>query len=293
MMELKEFLHRRKIHVALLQESKLKETSKSPTIPGYTTLRVDRPNGGGGGGLLALVSKDIPFTHTTAALRAALPVDEVRELLSLTIRIGSRDIELVNLYIPPSSSCPRGYEPDLSHLGRASRGLVVGDFNAHDPSWFFDQVGDVRGSRLLDQLERLVTLNDPSLPTRLPFNPDDSQTSPDVTFCDPGLASEVRWEVTRDLSSDHLPIVLDVQLSSPIQPRPPRPLLNFRKANWPAFTSAVEENLANFDPLAHQSIDAAARELTGAILQASRRHVPAGFVRRYVPCLSQKIKVLL
>ena len=46
--ELKELLARLGIHVALLQESKLRPHSKTPSFPGYTTLRVDRPSGDGG-----------------------------------------------------------------------------------------------------------------------------------------------------------------------------------------------------------------------------------------------------
>ena len=292
-MELKEFLIRRGIHVALLQESKLLETSKTPIFPGYTTLRVDRPNGVGGGGLLALVSKDIPFTHTTAETRAAMPVDAVRELLTLRLRVSGEDLSLANIYIPPASSCPRGYVADLSHLARVSRGLVVGDFNAHDPSWLFTQAGDPWGSQLLDQFERLVILNDPSSPTRLPFALDTAPTSPDISFVSPGLASQVRWGVTSELSSDHLPIVLDVQLSSAIQPRPPRALLNLRRADWPAFSAAVEEDLAGFDPSQFPSLEAAADHLTTVILSAGRRHIPAGFIRRYVPCFSREVKDLL
>ena len=56
-MELKEFLRTRDIHVALIQETKLREDSRTPIFPGYTSIRLDRPRGGAGGGLLALVGK--------------------------------------------------------------------------------------------------------------------------------------------------------------------------------------------------------------------------------------------
>ena len=131
-MELKDFLQRRNIHVALIQETKLRPTSKTPSFPGFTALRVDRPGDGGGGGLLALVSRALPFTHTTAASLASLPVDGVRELLSLTLRVDNSDLRLTNVYIPPSSSCPPGYSPDLSALSSFPQHLLLGDFNAHD-----------------------------------------------------------------------------------------------------------------------------------------------------------------
>ena len=48
-MEFKELLARLGIHVALLQETKLRPLSKTPSFPGYTPIRVDRPSGDGGG----------------------------------------------------------------------------------------------------------------------------------------------------------------------------------------------------------------------------------------------------
>ena len=48
-MELKALMERLDVHAVILQESKLRPSSKSPIFPNYTTVRVDRPNGDGGG----------------------------------------------------------------------------------------------------------------------------------------------------------------------------------------------------------------------------------------------------
>ena len=93
-MELRALLHEQHIHIATIQESKLTTTSNTPSFPGYTTLRHDRPTRGGGG-LLTLIHKDIPFTNTTAETHARM-----RELQSTRIQIHKHHY---NIYIPPQT----------------------------------------------------------------------------------------------------------------------------------------------------------------------------------------------
>ena len=112
-------------------------------FPGYATLRKDRVRGGSG--LLTLVSKSIPFTHTTARTLASLQVDNTRELQSLTLRVGKTDLQLCNVYLPPYSSCSLRYVHDLSLLESLQNTLILGDFNAHDSAWFSAHAEDTRG----------------------------------------------------------------------------------------------------------------------------------------------------
>ena len=86
--ELLDFLVRNKVYVALIQESKLRAKTPTPTFSGYSTLRLDRPGDVGGGGLLALISRQISYTHTTRAIVSSLPPDNVREIQTLSILIG-------------------------------------------------------------------------------------------------------------------------------------------------------------------------------------------------------------
>ena len=71
--DLKEDLHRRSIYVALMYESKLEETSKTPHFNGFMNLRQNRA--GSQKGLLTLISKFIPSTHTTYRTLTSMPVD--------------------------------------------------------------------------------------------------------------------------------------------------------------------------------------------------------------------------
>ena len=108
-----------------------------------------------GGGLLALVSKQISYTHSTRATMSSLPADVAREVQTLTIKEGEgTKYRLGNVFIPPSSACPTvpllclwGYEVSLQ-----------------------DGPPDPPGGRL----EVMTVLNKDSF-TRLPFNQDSTQ----------------------------------------------------------------------------------------------------------------------
>ena len=213
--------------------------------------------------------------------------------MSLTLRVNGKDFHLANVYIPPEGSCPRGYTPgDLSGLN-ANRTLVLGDFNAHDRTWYYNQAEDRRGSHLLEQFEEMVILNDPYSPTRRPRRVDERATAPDITFCSQDISPLVQWKVVPDLSSDHNPILIDIAILSPIPKKPTRTFLNYRKANWDGFTTQTEEALASFNPAGFESLDVAVRRFNEIILAASKGHIPAGFVRKYVPLYSREVKLLM
>ena len=290
-MELKDFLAENDIHLALIQESKLRSNSKTPTFPGYSSLRRDRSDGGGGG-LLTLISKSISFTNTTDQTIAALPQDSTLEIQSVKARINNFDYSLYNIYVPPASSCSRGYRPDISNLTSPQKTIIAGDFNAHDPTWLHSQSEDPRGTRLLSQLENMTVMNNPNLPTRRPFSNRTQPTSPDITFCSPDLSLRSEWTTTSELSSDHLPIIVKIQISKPIQPKPTHTFQNYNKANWPLFTEEIENTLRDFDITSFLTIDAAAARLTEAIAKASKRHIPAGCIRNFSPTFTPEIRSL-
>ena len=114
-MELRALLHEQHIHIATIQESKLTTTSNTPSFPGYTTLRHDRPTRGGGG-LLTLIHKDIHFTNTTSETHARMPLDPTLEMQSTRIQIHKHHYNIHNIYIPPTDSTPPGYTPSLNYL---------------------------------------------------------------------------------------------------------------------------------------------------------------------------------
>src|SRR5207253_6654796 len=106
--------------------------------------------------------------------------------------------------------------PDLSSVSSLPNLIIVGDFNAHHNVWLSTQTIDTRGIGMLDQVESLplVILND-DRPTRVTGSA--RPTSPDLSIASTSVSSRMCWNPMPALSSDHLPILLEVSLSRPIQ----------------------------------------------------------------------------
>ena len=80
--------------------------------------------------------------------------------------------------------------------------------------------------------------------TRLPANGPES--SPDITLSHDTLAMSTRWTVEKALSSDHLPILIDVATECKLASAPNRLFVNFQKALWNEFGDYVEGKVETF-----------------------------------------------
>ena len=288
-MELKATLHKHDIHIALIQETKLQQTSKTPKFPGYTTLRHDRQRGGGGG-LITLIHKDIPFTNTTPFTHANLPPDNILETQTTKVRIHKHDIHFTNIYIPPSSSCPPGYTPQLTQLDATQNTLILGDPNAHNTSWLTTQQTDARGTLYTQHLSSLQILNNTDTPTRKPYNIHTQQTSPDVSLATPDIALRSTWTTLHELSSDHLPILITYSLHTPYQRRPKHTYTNYNRADWDSFTTDTEHRLQTFQLTDYTNIDTAVQHFNTILADAHKHHIPSGNIRHYNPTFNANIK---
>ena len=138
----------------------------------------------------------------------------------------------------------------------------------------------------------MVVLNGDE-PTRIPFTTDSRSTSPDVAFASPDLSLRFDWKVFNELSSDHMPVIVSLELFTAIQAKPKHTFLNYGKADWASFTSQVEDGLSSFSVHSFPNVDSAADELTRVIRSASARSVPTGHVRRYNPSFTPEIRQLM
>ena len=114
-----------------------KAASSPPPTPGYTLVRRYRPGGGGGGGLAFLIRQDVQFSHLDT--NQFFPGDLTTEHQGILANLGGHQITCLNIYVPPCTCCPAGFQPDLAPLLDADYGadvLVMGDFKAHHPAWF-------------------------------------------------------------------------------------------------------------------------------------------------------------
>ena len=142
--ELGIFMEKHKVKVAVIQESKLSQTSSAPCIQNYTTVRKDRRHGQGGG-LLTFVPKSINYLRKPESPETL--GDPHLEELSISAKLGNTDLIISNIYIPPTSSCTGGYQLSIDHLMMTTDTLLLGDFNAHHSSWHSSSI-DTRGTNL-------------------------------------------------------------------------------------------------------------------------------------------------
>ena len=146
--ELGVVMENNKVKVAVIQESKLTPKSKKNCIQNYTTVRKDRPHGQGGG-LLIFIHRSITFSIQPSSAESLY--DPHLEELAIEAEIGNTKLIISNIYIPPASSCSNGYQSSIEHLLTTKDSLILGDFNAHHPSWYSGST-DTRGRKMADSI---------------------------------------------------------------------------------------------------------------------------------------------
>ena len=191
----------------------------SPSFRNYTTVRKDRRHDQRGG-LLTFVHKEINYFRTTES--PEILADPHLEELTSKSKLDNTELIIFNIYIPPTRSClTSGYLPSLDHLMTTTDTLVLGDFNAHNSSWY-SRTNDSRGNHLENAVSNanLGILNWDS-PTRLPCNA--SPFSPNVSLASASLITSANWQTkTTCDGSDHLPILIRIQMESSTKPIPHR-----------------------------------------------------------------------
>ena len=216
-----------------------------------------------------MIHKSINFSRRPDTPDAL--TDPHLEKLTITAKLENTDLIITNVYIPPASSCTGGYNPSLDHQMMTTDTLILGDFNAHHSSWYSSYI-DSRGT----MLESMVTgsnfgiLNWDS-PTRLPGNANPS--SHDVSL-EASLITSTNWQTKTNLGSDHLPIIISLQMYVTINPIQHRTSINLTKANWDRYSREIEDKLSQRRlPTNCQKGEKIMRAI---ILKAASHHIPSG-----------------
>ena len=271
------------ILVACIQETKLIPGAPVPNFGRYAVERRDRPSGGGGG-LITLIHPSINYTTVDSAYFS----DPITENLAIEVDLDGAKLLIINVYIPPVSSVA-GQTPSLASLFDITRDvLIVGDFNAHDARWHSqtrDSEAARRGDAICNALDagQLMCINGPSHTRR----PQSGRTSsPDLSFTNPHLGINARWEPLVTLNSDHLPIIIDLDgwFSSPPESSGPTRYTNYRKADWIRFKRETERAFSYEQP--PTSAESGEKIFRRILQKASRRNIPQGKIANYIPGLS-------
>ena len=212
--ELEVVLERNKVKVAVIQESKLSPKSK--------------------------IHRSITFSKQPSSPESLS--DPHLEELSIKAELGNTKLIISNVYIPPPSSCSNGNHSSIEHPLTTPDTLILGDFNAHHPSWY-SRSTDTRGRKMADSINGsdYGILNWYS-PTRVPPNAEPS--SPDVSLASASLITSCSWQTLSTLSSDHLPILIRLQMKTPSNPGLRQTYVNLKKANWDRYKQEVEAALS-------------------------------------------------
>ena len=271
----------RQIDICLIQETKLSPRDATPRLPGYVAERRDRPPSATSttrhaGGLVTYIREGIPFSKAQA-YKPGFPSTEL-EALAIRVRT-QRDewLTVTNVYSPPERSRAGEFNPVV--LCSSSSHLLAGDWNCHSSLWDLDQPEDADGNRMEDWMieENLGCLND-GTPTRL-NRATGGLSAPDVTVMHNSWLPATDWQVLELQGSDHHPILTRLCLNWEALSEGQSPLKwNWRQANWPEFTNAVDTAVSMIPLGEEHSLSVLVASFTEAIVQAARQHV--GMVRQ-------------
>ena len=126
-LELRDRLLISDIDVLAVQESKSRNTDKTPSIKGYATIRKDWSNILAGG-LLIFIRTDIVFEKLHSFEKAGMAILSIRIKVTKSTWLG-----LCNVYLPNTSTQHNSFDPSLIKPGRSS--LILGNLDGHSQTW--------------------------------------------------------------------------------------------------------------------------------------------------------------
>ena len=274
--ELTHLIHKQKIHIITLQESNLNSKHKTPNILNFSAIRLDRSSSQKGGGLLTYINNNITYSQIPTPTNL---ITNNIELITTKIHLKHTNLHISNVYIPPNTNKIDNSITNLFiHLTSLPISIITGDFNAHSQTWhspFTDHRSQLITSLILNSNHIILNQN---TSTRLPFNPNQQPTSPDITTADTTISANLTWQTLKALNFDHFPILIKFKNKYKIPTTKPfRTLTNYKKANWPQFTKHIEHTLKN-TPL-HEDPHTANHLITNAILTSDRINIPKGIIK--------------
>ena len=224
-------------------------------------------------GSAIFVKEDIYIDHTNKKEENDI------EQLSVTIN----NITVTSIYKPPAATAVIGTPKD-------PKCIYIGDFNSHSVQWGY-QEDDDNGQRVLTwaQNNDLQLIHDPKLPKSFSSARWKRGYNPDLVFCGSAFAPNCNKFVAQPIpKSQHRPI--GAKIVAAVVPREMhfRRRFNFTKADWDAFSSHIDEELANMPPN-----PANYNGFIDIVKKISRQYIPRGCRTKYIPGLNTDTKETL
>ena len=273
--ELLNYMEANTILIAAIQETKLTSKSKPLNTNDYTLVRKDRGKDKGGG-IAFLVHESVPFEQIPES--QTLANDPHLESLTISIKGKDDNLQIRNIYLPPVSSCEQQYNPPIEHIfnNLNTTSMILGDFNAHHELWNSEATQDNRGRLIADTInEKPFGVLNEDTPTRTTAI---SSTSPDISIVSNNLLAASDWKTEVKLSSDHLPITINIKTEIKKIKSPDREYINFGKADWDSFHDYTESCFNNAYHTGNVCSDE--RFFRKTLQDATRKFIPGGRIMR-------------
>ena len=257
----------------------LQETHKDttpPAIPGMTMI-VHHPSPVHGSAIYAKNPTTIDRSHDDTAHNVEV------------LRVETTQMTVISVYKPPPEpfSWPQQTLPDTTQTSRPV--VVLGDFNSHNTIWGYEQ-NNSDG----EAVEEWASTNDLTLlhnqkdgssfqsaRWKRGYNPDlVFVSSRHFTCFEKTIGDPIPKSQHRPMYINARPVVRALESNS-------IPRFNFRKANWPNFTSELERKMETLEP-SPNNYDA----FQALTWKTAKQHIPRGFRKNHIPCLTDDNKEL-
>lgn len=239
--------------------------SISPSFPGFTIVRKDRPQHRGGG-LALLIHNSISYN----TLQIQPFQNGALEVLAVQLGLSSGWCTVMVLYNPCADITANEFNHYFNILSSPS--LIMGDFNARhtfwDPSLHRSSINST-GKSLFNCLISSPTfslLNTPGVHTR--FNSFSGNSSTLDLCLGSGFFQNSNIEIGPYMGSDHLPLLLNCSNIPPVMPNSTRPRWKFSPEKWPPFMHSLKQ----MPPPTSSILDDKINTFSDTLLDCGKKH---------------------
>ena len=283
--ELKALLQNKLIEpeIIIQQETRLTNNNKNYTIPGYNTLRQDRPNkikGHPAGGLMTCIKHGIDYQQLDINLQ--IPGLEV---MGITTNIyQNKQTNILNIYIQPQAkittehlNCLKPYLTNSVFIGR--------DLNAHHSSWNNTNKNCPKGITIAQWLEtnNLTCINNCE-PTWHSIGRNIYSTI-DLSIISQDFINDAHYYVHDDSrGSDHFPIFTTLKNTNSethIVNKYAHNSWNFDKADWNKFSSICANTINT--AIINNNIETFNTNFTNKLIEAANQSIPLKKINKLTP----------
>lgn len=265
-LELKTFLREKEIDIMMISETHFTVRSYL-NVPNYVLYSTKHPDGTAHGGTAILVRRNIKHF-----VREKFKQEHL-QATSIEIWCWGSPLTLASVYCPPKHKIKNSmFEDFFETLGQ--KFIAAGDFNAKHQQWG-SRLANPRGRELLITMrKKSYTHISGGEPT---YWPTDINKLPDLLdFCVAGGVDVGRCRVSThlDLSSDHVPVVLELCADVPLFTG--NPTLTNKRTNWREFRKHLDTEIPCLPTITTEDeLEAAVIHLTEAIQTAAWNSTPA------------------